>query len=58
MTDFNEWLDKYAAYFATVDDGVLKSAWWLHGRDCEETAPPRAMAAWAAVNAEMQYRGL
>ena len=55
---FGEWLDKYTAYFDAVDDNVLKSAWWIHGRDSEKTATPRALAIWAAVNAEMQARGL
>ena len=55
---FGEWLDIYTAYFDAVDDNALKGYWWLYGRDSEETAPPRFMAAWAAVNAEMQARGL
>ena len=58
MVEFDKWFDKYAAYFATVDDGVLQSAWWIHGRDSEEMAPPRKMAIWSAVNAAMQERGL
>lgn len=58
MTAFRKWLDKYAVYFGTVDNDVLKSAWWVHGRDSEKTATPRALAIWAAVNAEMQSRGL
>lgn len=58
MALFDQWLDKYAKYFAEIDDYALQSAWWLHGRDSDEMAPPRQMAAWAAVNAEMQARGL
>ena len=55
---FDDWLDRFAPYFAAMNDNELKSAWWLYGRDSEETAPPRDMAAWSAVNAEMQARGL
>ena len=55
---FGEWLDRFTPYFAAMNDNELKSAWWLYGRDSEESAPPRDMAAWAAVNAEMQARGL
>lgn len=58
MTAFNKWLDKYTVYFAAVDNDVLESAWWLHGRDSEKTVTTRALAVWAAVNAEMQSRGL
>ena len=58
MTDFNIWLDRFTPYFAAMNDDELKSAWWLYGRDSEESAPPRDMAAWAAVNAAMQDRGL
>ena len=56
--DFYFWLDRFAAYFRDMNDNSLKSAWWLYGRDSEENASPRDMAAWAAVNAEMQARGL
>ena len=56
--EFEFWLDRFAAYFHDMNDNCLKSAWWLYGRDSEENAPPRDMAAWAAVNAEMQARGL
>ena len=55
---FEFWLDRFAAYFQAMDSDSLKSAWWLYGRDSEETAPPRNLAAWSAVNAEMQERGL
>lgn len=55
---FGKWLAKYTTYFTAADDNVLKSAWWIHGRDSEKTATPRALAIWAAVNAEMQARGL
>ena len=55
---FDNWLDRFAQYFAAMTDNQLRSAWWLYGRDSEESAPPRFMAAWAAVNAAMQERGL
>ena len=56
--EFQFWLERFASYFGDMDNNTLKSAWWLYGRDSEENAPPRDMAAWAAVNAEMQARGL
>ena len=55
---FEFWRDRFAADFQAMDSDSLKSAWWLYGRDSEETAPPRDLAAWAAVNAEMQARGM
>lgn len=58
MTDFNAWLDFYTAKFERISSDALKGYWWLYGRDSEESAPPREMAAWAAVNAAMQARGL
>lgn len=58
MTDFNAWLDFYTAKFERISNDALKGYWWLYGRDSEESAPPREMAAWAAVNAAMQARGL
>ena len=58
MVEFDKWFDKYASKFARVSDDALKGYWWLYGRDTEETAPPREMAAWSAVNAAMQERGL
>jgi len=58
MTDFDQWLAFYTARFAEMRADALKGYWWLYGRDSEESAPPREMAAWAAVNAEMQARGL
>ena len=58
MTDFNEWLAFYTAKFARISNDALKGYWWLYGRDSEESAPPRDLAAWAAVNAAMQDRGL
>lgn len=58
MTDFNEWLDFYTAKFERISNDALKGYWWLYGRDSEESAPAREMAAWTAVNAAMQARGL
>ena len=58
MSQFDFWLDRFTPYFAAMNDNEQKSAWWLYGRDSEESAPPRDMAAWAAVNAAMQDRGL
>jgi hypothetical protein len=55
---FDQWLAYYTERFTRLPDDALKGYWWLYGRDSEESAPPRDMAAWAAVNAEMQERGL
>jgi hypothetical protein len=55
---FDQWLAYYAGRFKRLPDDALKGYWWLYGRDSEESAPPRDMAAWSAVNAEMQARGL
>jgi hypothetical protein len=58
MTDFDQWLEFYTDRFARMGSDALKGYWWLYGRDSEESASPRDMAAWAAVNAAMQERGL
>lgn len=61
MTDantFGEWFDFYADKFARISNDALKGYWWLYGRDSEDMAPPREMAAWSAVNAAMEARGL
>lgn len=58
MTDFNAWLDFYTAKFERISNDALKGYWWLYGRDSEESAPARELAAWAAVNAAMQARGM
>lgn len=58
MTDFNAWLDFYTAKFGRISNDALRGYWRLYGRDSEESAPPRDLAAWAAVNAAMQARGL
>ena len=55
MRDFEEWSDYYISHFARMSDDDLKSYWWLYGRDSNDL---RNMAAWSAVNAEMQRRGL
>ena len=58
MAKFDKWFDFYADKFARVSNDALKGYWYLYGRDSEEMAPPREMAAWSAVNAAMQDRGL
>lgn len=58
IEQFQFWMDRFAPYFAGMSNDSLRSAWWLYGRDSEESAPPRDLAAWSAVNAEMQGRGL
>lgn len=57
MSDFNAWLGFYTEKFARISNDALKGYWWLYGRGSEESASPRDMAAWAAVNAAMQERG-
>jgi len=57
-TSFDDWLAYYTDHFARVSDDALKGFWWIHGRDTEETTPPRELAAWSAVNHEMQGRGI
>lgn len=58
MAQFERWFDFYSDKFSRISDDGLKGYWWLYGRDSEETAPPREMACWSAVNAAMQQRGL
>ena len=58
MRSFLEWFDFYADKFARISNDALKGYWYIYGRDSEETAPPREMAAWSAVNAAMEDRGL
>jgi len=48
----------YTDRFARIGSDALKGYWWLYGRDSEAAADPRELAAWAAVNQEMQARGL
>lgn len=49
---------QWAAYFAGLSDGNLKQAWWTYGRESESPASANELNAWAAVNQEMQARGL
>lgn len=58
MAQFDQWFDFYADKFSRISNDALKGYWYLYGRDSEEMAPPREMAAWSAVNAAMQDRGL
>lgn len=57
MAEFHQWFDFYADKFTRISDDGLKGYWYLYGRDSEESAPPRELAAWSAVNAAMQNRG-
>ena len=55
---FNKWLNYYTERFASMSNDSLKGYWYMYGRDSEQDAPPRDMAAWSAVNYEMQNRCL
>ena len=55
---FDKWLNYYTERFANMSNDSLKGYWYMYGRDSEENAPPRDMAAWSAVNYEMQNRRL
>ena len=55
---FDQWLSYYAGRFARLSNDALKGYWWLYGRESDESAQPREMAAWSAVNFEMHQRGL
>ena len=55
---FDDWLAFYTYRFARIGSDALKGYWWIYGRDIDASAPARDMAAWAAVNAAMQARGL
>jgi len=57
-TDFQRWAAYYSDRFACISNDALKGYWYLYGRDSEESASSRDMAAWSTVNAEMQARGL
>ena len=48
-------MDRWTQYFADMSDDDLKSAWWAWGRDSETEGN---LDRWAAVNYEMQCRGL
>jgi len=58
MQSFHQWFDFYTDKFNRITNDALKGYWYLYGRDSEESAPPREMAAWSAVNAAMEARGL
>lgn len=53
-----KWLAYYADHFAKISNSALKGYWYMHGQETEQTATPREMAAWTAVNQEMEYRCL
>lgn len=55
---FDKWLAFYTDKFARISNDALKGYWYLYGRDSEEDAPARDLAAWAAVNGAMQGRGM
>lgn len=58
MSTFDSWHSFYADKFDRISNDALQGYWWLYGRDAENDSSPRELAAWAAVNAEMQSRGL
>lgn len=58
MGTYDQWLAYYTERFGRISNDALKGYWWIYGREAEETTPPRALAAWAAVNAEMARRKL
>lgn len=49
---------QWAAYFAGLSNGNLKQAWWTYGRESEAQASENEMAAYVAVNYEVQCRDL
>lgn len=53
-----KWLAYYTAHFAKISNAALKGYWYMYGQETEKTATPREMAAWAAVNQEIEYRCL
>ena len=54
----SKWLAYYADHFSNISDDSLAAYWNLYGKESEKSFTPREMAAWAAVNQEMQCRGL
>lgn len=58
MRDFEAWSDYYISHFARISDSALVGYWYMYGRDSEEDASPRDMAAWCAVNAEIDARDI
>jgi hypothetical protein len=57
-TAFDRWLRFYDAKFERISNDSLKGYWYLYGRDSDQPATARDMAAWASVNGEMFDRGL
>ena len=55
---FKKWLSHYTIQFASTSNSALKGYWYMHGQESEQTATPREMAAWVAVNQEIEFRGL
>ena len=54
----SKWLAYYTDHFSNFSDDSLTHYWNLYGRESEKLATSREMAAWAAVNQEMQHRGI
>jgi hypothetical protein len=55
---FESWMAWYTDRFTNISNDALKSYWYTYGRDSEDDALPRELAAWVAVNHAMQKRGL
>jgi hypothetical protein len=55
---FESWMDWYTDRFSRISNDSLKGYWYAYGRDTEDNASPRDLAAWAAVNNAMQQRQL
>lgn len=58
MTLFSKWQAFYDEKFARLTNDRLKGYWWIYGRESESIANVQELAAWAAVNQEMESRGL
>ena len=59
MALFNQWHTYYTDRFKRCSADSLQGYWYLFGRDSEQPLTcPRDLAAYAAVNIEMQERGL
>ena len=54
----NKWLAYYADQFSKISDDSLAGYWRMYGKESEQSIGPREMAAWVAVNQEMQHRCL
>jgi hypothetical protein len=55
---FLQWLEFYTEKFARISDSRLTGYWYLYGRDSETPGTPREVAAFAAVNAEIDARDI